>query len=564
MADPSWSDKVANGFDKLKKTLIGLAAALAGVIVVVAILREATAGGVAIDPVVVRADDALTAQIAAQQIARHLDSVQRAGVDEWRRVHVDDGTQSVDLQIPGSPLSVGGLAREVVALFGLSPRTLRTAISKSSGGGYTAVLNFVGQHETMATCQEPKDGPESLEKIYECIARKAMAVVDPKVTASYVFQRERKLCQGIDKGAPSSATDLQREEIRIGNRRDNCSFTGTQDLIAQVMGKGRKVDLPWVPHIYGQVHLARAETLTELDIQQRLAEFDQAIARFWDAQRLLPNSPTMLAVLMEAYLAKGIAVHESTGLVAWDDKPDSVMQFRLKIAESTFAEAQDQLRKIPPSRSRAFDALVNRQEALLRYRLWMIKVHKRTHSGEFTVSAGPDETELLSIADARLDSAEDKAPLSSLDYMNWGNILRAMGKYDDAVVKYRLAADLAPSDSGPALNIATTYLDKVERAPSMAPPNDVLVALGALSDYLAWMTGGGPYTQVLPKTRRALAKTGVPDDLDAFNECVDKKFADEPKTDAPVEKWRAAAIYKICVDAAIDRVSARVRTLKKT
>ncbi len=35
-----------------------------------------------------------------------LDRIQRPGVQEWRRLHVDDGIRPVDLQIPGAPLSV--------------------------------------------------------------------------------------------------------------------------------------------------------------------------------------------------------------------------------------------------------------------------------------------------------------------------------------------------------------------------------------------------------------------------------------------------------------------------
>ena len=75
----------------------------------------------AIDPVVVKATDtpdAPTPDLAAQQIARQLDRIQRSGVQEWRRLHVDDGIRPVDLQIPGAPISVRNAAREVVALSG--------------------------------------------------------------------------------------------------------------------------------------------------------------------------------------------------------------------------------------------------------------------------------------------------------------------------------------------------------------------------------------------------------------------------------------------------------------
>ena len=103
------------------------------VIVLAAIVRELAMGGIAIDPVVVKATDAPdapTPDLAAQQIARQLDRIQRSGVQERRRLHVDDGIRPVDLQIPGAPISVRNAAREVVALFGLAPVTLRSALMR--------------------------------------------------------------------------------------------------------------------------------------------------------------------------------------------------------------------------------------------------------------------------------------------------------------------------------------------------------------------------------------------------------------------------------------------------
>ena len=141
---PTRFERVANWFDGLRKVLVAAGVGAIVVIVLAAIVRELAMGGIAIDPVVVKATDtpdAPTPELAAQQIARQLDRIQRSGVQEWRRLHVDDGVRPVDLQIPGAPLSVRNAAREVVALFGLAPVTLRSALTRRGDGKYAAVIS---------------------------------------------------------------------------------------------------------------------------------------------------------------------------------------------------------------------------------------------------------------------------------------------------------------------------------------------------------------------------------------------------------------------------------------
>ncbi|MBX9739992.1 MAG: hypothetical protein K2X62_07970, partial [Beijerinckiaceae bacterium] len=91
---PTRFERVANWFDGLRKVLVALAVSVAVIVVVAAVVRELAMGGIAIDAVVVKATDtpdAPTPELAAQQIARQLDRVQRSGAKEWRKVHVDDG-----------------------------------------------------------------------------------------------------------------------------------------------------------------------------------------------------------------------------------------------------------------------------------------------------------------------------------------------------------------------------------------------------------------------------------------------------------------------------------------
>lgn len=550
---PTRFERVANWFDGLRKVLVAAGAGVIVIIVVAAIVRELAMGGIAIDAVVVKATDtpdAPTPDLAAQQIARQLDRIQRSGVQEWRRLHVDDGIHPVDLQIPGAPLSLRGAAREVVALFGLAPVTLRSALTRRNDQGrYSAVMSLAGDHGSMANC--PAEGvDDTLDNIYECIAYNAIAFVDPKTAASYMFKREQAECKGLDTGLAQTMPNLHREEHRINNRRERCSFTATQKLIAKMMSSTNKSDLRWVPYIFGQIHMARAMALA--DLQQQLSELDQAIGRFHDSQRQMQDSPTAIAVLMKAFLAKGIFIHQTTPPMDWDDDPESLLQKRLSIADQTFAEAAAQLQQLPKARSPGLDALASRLEGLLIYRQWMIDAHRRMKSGAITVAMGKAELDDLEKAAAKYAAAEAKVPASASDLMDWGNILRASGKFEEAIVKYRRAVDLDPSNADPALNIVIAYIDRFERNSGAPDTGHLLVALGSLSDYLAWLSGGGPYRQLLPQVKQLLAGVGH---RQAFEECLSSTLDAPPLADPKVEKWKDAAVFKFCVDEAIDRIT---------
>ena len=549
---PTRFERVANWFDGLRKVLVGAGVGAIVIIVLTAIVRELAMGGIAIDPVVVKATDtpdAPTPDLAAQQIARQLDRIQRSGVQEWRRLHVDDGVRPVDLQIPGAPLSVRNAAREVVALFGLAPVTLRSALTRRVDGKYAAVMSLAGDHGSMANC--PAEGGDTLDAVYECIAVSAIAFIDPKTAASYMFKREQADCKDLDAGL-AGLPDLHREQNRINNRRDHCSFRETQKLISKMMSSTNKADLRWVPYIFGQIHMARAKALLGAGLQQQLSEIDQAIGRFRDSQRQMQDSPTAVAVLMKAFVLKGIIIHQTTPPMAWEDDPNSLLQKRLDIADKTFAEAAEQLQQLPKARSPSLDALVSRLEGLLIYRQWMIDAHRRTKSGRMTI-AMDDKAELAELekAAAKYAAAEATLPGSASDLMDWGNILRASGRFDDAIVRYQRAVDLDPSNADPALNIVITYIDRFERHSGPPDTGHLLVALGSLSDYLAWLSDGGPYTGLLPKVQQLLAGVGHGQ---AFEDCMRNTLATPPLSEARVAKWKDAAPFKFCVDGAVDGI----------
>jgi tetratricopeptide (TPR) repeat protein len=422
-------------------------------------------------------------------------------------------------------------------------------VTRRGDGKYAAVMSLAGDHGSMANC--PTEGDDTLDAVYECIAVSAIAFIDPKTAASYMFKREQADCKDLDAGL-AGMPDLHREQNRISNRRDHCSFRETQKLISRMMSSTNKADLHWVPYIFGQIHMARAKALVGAGLQQQLSEIDQAIGRFRDAQRQMQDSPTAIAVMMKAFLLKGIIIHQTTPPMEWVDDPISLLQKRLDLADMTFAEAAEQLQQLPKARSPSLDALVSRLEGLLIYRQWMIDAHRRTKSGRITV-AMDDKAELAELekAAAKYEAAEAKVPASASELLDWGNILRASGKFEDAIVRYRRAVDLDPSSADPALNIVITYIDRFERESKTPDTGHLLVALGSLSDYLAWLSDGGPYTALLPKVQQLLASVGHGQ---AFEECMRNTLATPPLSEAKVGKWKDAAPFKFCVDGAIDGI----------
>ena len=130
----------------------------------------------------------------------------------------------------------------------------------------------------------------------------------------------------------------------------------------------------------------------------------------------------------------------------------------------------------------------------------------------------------LAKAIAKFEAADAKDPTSAESLVDWGNIVRAAGRYDDAATLYRRAANLSTS-SDADVNIVVAYLDQVVAGPKPAVEGQLLTALGALSDYLAWTSAGSPFDQLIPKTKRALAQTGDADDAPSFEACLNKALS---------------------------------------
>ncbi len=77
----------------------------------------------------------------------------------------------------------------------------------------------------------------------------------------------------------------------------------------------------------------------------------------------------------------------------------------------------------------------------------MIAAHRRLKSGEATVGLGNEEELAILRRSAERYAAAGRYLKTATLFVDWGNWLRALGKFDEAADLYLRAADLAPTIS---------------------------------------------------------------------------------------------------------------------
>src|SRR5262249_23045343 len=161
-------------------------------------------------------------ELAAQQVARNIDVIQRAGVSEWRKLYVDQSTSPIDLQVPGAPLTLKASVREIASLFGVRQPTLRISIviKRDPARRYIASIAVAGRPEARSTCHA-KDTQAAIDDILQCIALRAVGHIDPKVAAVYAFRLDEEKCGKLD-GALREDTIGGKQYIE--SWREYCSF----------------------------------------------------------------------------------------------------------------------------------------------------------------------------------------------------------------------------------------------------------------------------------------------------------------------------------------------------
>jgi tetratricopeptide (TPR) repeat protein len=544
------TQSLANWLELIRKVTVSLAVIVGIGVVAILVVREVFREGIIIDPVIVQLPEGQSApmpDLVAQQVARNIDVIQRAGVSEWRKLYVDQSTSPIDLQVPGAPFTLKVSIREIASLFGVrQPRLRISIVIRREPAHYIGSIAVLGRPEARSTCKVD-DTSAGTDEILHCVALRAVGHIDPKVAAVYAFRQEEDKCGELD-AALGEIDHTIREKRHIKSLRERCSFTETQGLIAKMLKNGDPAELPWVSYVFGRIHLARAAALAGIDRDQQLAELDQAIDRFRESQEGLPTSPTALTVLIDTQIRRGVSLQESTKSII-----DSKLQkWRLQLAAWAFEEAEKELKDLPRKQDQALRVLVRRFEGKLIYLRWLMKTQRRSSATDLSAAvSGPDEPELR-VAANHYAWAAANGPQSAEMFIEWGKVLHAIGEFDEAAKKFGRATEFSPDDPKPWLNIAIAHLDHANQEPT---PLQLLIALGASANYLSWSSKEEPSADFIDRIKRVLARS-VTEDAESFSKCM-KPSPTEPdtSTSSSIERSQAIAMLKACVDEAIYRIN---------
>jgi tetratricopeptide (TPR) repeat protein len=559
---------------------------LALVVIVVAVVgvqvaHECLSDGLLLEPVVVKGqvgEGGPTAEMATQQIAIHIDKVQRSGAREWRRLSFAENEPTVSIQIPGSSMTLDGLAREIAELLPQRRRILKVSIAANpSGSGYVAAL-AVSRNGRLRrkTCEVDKQ-PGALNRMFECIAIEAMKTVDPLYAASYVLSIEEERCRRYEREwlAPTDAVSEMTRRLQV--LRDYCAFPRTRAMAASIVRRGNEADRPWVSYIYGKLHLARADAVAKADAEGQRDEINRAIRRFGESSPGdLPASAR--AILMEAYIKNDLSFQASIEQLNRSAEADFI-KHRLNDAAKGLSEAMDLLEKpmkTAAKKSTLWDAVTSGIEpalpaddarlvsisshmrGLVQYRQWVINSRWRYQTGEFGFVEGTAEREQMQAVLRHFSEAGGRSRQTFEFYVEWGNAHRALGDFRNAIANYRRAGDLAPDNYIPFVNVAVAMLEKAKASRDVLEQFD---ALRQTSSYLTWISEGGPFTTFVTRIAEALLLVnddGKVDDslVEDFAFC---RWSLSPYEANPgVSDMSHTAALKYCVDQARDSLARRL------
>jgi len=587
---------------------------VSGVLIVgvVEIARVCLSETVVLEPMIVKgaSDGGPTIEMATQQIATYVATIQRTGAREWRTHSFTDADQTFNIQIPGSPLTIDTVVREIVELLPNRRRVVKVSITPDPRGeGHVAAVSILGgrspKHKTCVAKQEP----DALAKMFECVAIAAMSAIDPLCVASYFLSVEEKQCQAF-KAPPASPSPIDEIKQRLVDLRKHCDFAKTRSAVGRIIYRDRPDDQQWVSYIYGKLHRARAEALAKgKDWEAQWYEYERAIRRFREFPR--KHQPASVkAILMDVYIKNSAVMQESiTSLKEQND--GDVIGYRLAKAAKIMKEASEEFDstdhwsdawvglvaahsaeseasasfviahraaeqawarfvagysseprlRIERSRSAALDS---HMQGLLLYRQWINESRSRYQGAELGVAVGELELGLLEKANKYFDTASTQARHQDKFYIEWGNTLRALRRFDEAVARYRRAGDISPeippdlspeislTSHEPLLNIALTLLEKASWEPTT---RNLFEAFRHTSNYLTWGGDGVPLTTLADRIEKTLH--GALDDSLAktFASCR-SQYVREPKQ--RVRDTSHTAALKYCVDGAWTKLAKQV------
>jgi tetratricopeptide (TPR) repeat protein len=560
------------------------------VVVIVEVARECLSDTIVMEPVIIKGSvggGGPTVEMATQQIATYMDKIQRSVPIELRPLAFSAGEPTISIQIPGSSINVESVVREIAGLFPQRRRVLKVSIAANpSGAGYVAAVSISHKGSQKRQTCETDNKPGELGTMFECIAVEAMKIIDPLYAASYALSVEAKRCARFQPEPPPPTDPVSEKKRLLQVLRDYCSFAGTRSLVSTIIDRGGTDDQPWVSYIYGILHLARADAVAKVDTEAEWYEFDLAIKRFEQFGRDKTIQMEAYLLRMEVYIKSGVSIQENVGTLDWKTHKDFI-RYRLDVAKDILVKARWGLDHDVDSRPGATPRLrtavaagmapvlpvhenrnaawISHLHGLILYRQWMIQTRWRYPNGEFGFAHDAEEGTQLREALKHFEIASHQFKQPYEFYIEWGNTLRALRRFDDAVEKYRQASDIAPDTSIPPLSIAVALLEKSKesyraqdehRMEHEHRTEHLFEALRQTSSYLTWVSDGGPYTTFVDRITEVLGEVGDGSVAEDFAFCRGSLSFHE--ADPKVADLSHTAALKYCVDQASDAVSGRV------
>lgn len=423
-----WYQRIGGRFSDLRSLITNLVTLFVVVALVITVAREVPRNAMIIDPI--EAPDALVGEgykppVVSQRVMDEMLAIRRAATTLKEGRDVSPEWQQIDIDVPGTGLSVKTILRIVRGLLGFPETRIGGEIVRD-GELFRLRLRIAG----IGAVAEPEGRPaDAIDELINLGARELMRAVDPYILASYLAD--------ID---PAAALETIKYCLVNDPPDDDAwaynlwglllveaeSFDEAAEKYALAIEKAPDLALPvnnWGATLY------------------RLKDYEGAIAKYQAALEVDPqfisayNNWGLALAALEDFAA---AIEIYRRAIALDpEHPAAYVNWASELARSDEAEtAEEKFRQaisLDPGYARGV-------------RKW----------GDFLHERGDHRAAI-----AKYASAAELEPDHAPTLINWGRSLSALGDLDAAEAQYRRAIALEPGNAS-AYNNLGSILSKNE------------------------------------------------------------------------------------------------------
>lgn len=423
-----WFQRLGGRLSDLRSLVTNLVTLFVIVALVVTVARELPRNAMVIDPIEapgVLVGEGYKPTVVAQRVMDEMLAIRRAATTRKEGREVSPEWQQIDIDVPGTGLSVRAILRIVRGFLGLPETRIGGEIVRD-GEIFRLRLRIAG----LGAVAEPEGRPaEALDELLNLGARELMRAVDPYILASYLADIDREAAVATIK------------HCLVNDRPDDDAWAyNLWGLLLAERGAFEEAIEKYALAIEKAPDLALADNNWGTALH-RLKDYEGAIVKYQAALEIDPdftsaynNWGTALVALGNFDAAIGVF---RRALEIDPDHPAAYVNWAVALATAGDREAAlEKFRAaatVDPGYARA-------------YREWGDVLHER---GDYAAASAKYATA------AELDP--DHAPTQ----VNWGRTLSALGDVEAAGHRYRRAIALEP-DNASAYNNLGSVLSKLE------------------------------------------------------------------------------------------------------